>query len=834
MQDRNGNAQGGSLLPDTVKTLPYYSNRLLNKLGMLCGSKASLIEAPSGYGKTTAVRDFLKNAAAHGDQVCWFTAVEEEPTALYRRLCREIERIDARTGIRLREIDFPNAFTMGEACDALRSIECKRKTWLVLDDFQFLAAILPTPFLNALIDHGKDWLHIVVVSQVLGDEFLTAALGRGMFRITVSDLQWDIDDIRSFFKSEGTDVPIEVAAEIKSLTNGWIIAVLLQLRAWQEDRAVSDKAIMILMEHLVWNKMTSEQQDFYMRTSPLKTITIERIFKILKCDKLPAYVTKSLTLPFIRYIADQEVYELHAIMLEMVRKKRRERGGAFDRECMAYAGDILRDEGDIAGALDLYGQVSDYERILALDLSRFVCAEIGNRNFVDVALEIAKSCPVEIRRRYPLSMLCVAWSVRLLNNVTEFTKIMEELDGLLPETGLLRAEWLLLSAYMHFPRISDMAPIVSRAAYMFDNTCSRVIGPDAPWAFYEYLQVAMFHFEVGEADREADRLEEFLDIYSKLTGGHGKGADSLFRAEIAFFRCQTSRAEISAYKAIFSASSSQQKIVQIGAARLLAAVALVKADADGWKQAVSTMEHAASGAAQNTAVFRAFLEVVRGTVMAELNDFARIDEWMHSASFLACRLPTSIKRNALSVHALNLISQGDYARLIGLGQSLPIDKFSAFSKHIHFLYMAVGFASLGDIEQARAYLGCSAEIVLPDGLIHYIAGLSPMLRGLAEELVENSYPKFFGQYVQYKDNYISKWCTLHNAIVADDLPSCLTGREREIAELAAEGLRNHEIAGMLFVSENTVRAHLRAVYQKLDIDRRSKLAKVLRSCSTKK
>jgi len=45
--------------------------------------------------------------------------------------------------------------------------------------------------------------------------------------------------------------------------------------------------------------------------------------------------------------------------------------------------------------------------------------------------------------------------------------------------------------------------------------------------------------------------------------------------------------------------------------------------------------------------------------------------------------------------------------------------------------------------------------------------------------------------------------------------------------LAAEGLRNNEIAAKLFVSENTVRAHLRTIYQKLDIDRRAKLAQKL-------
>lgn len=57
--------------------------------------------------------------------------------------------------------------------------------------------------------------------------------------------------------------------------------------------------------------------------------------------------------------------------------------------------------------------------------------------------------------------------------------------------------------------------------------------------------------------------------------------------------------------------------------------------------------------------------------------------------------------------------------------------------------------------------------------------------------------------------------------------SGLTRREYEVALLAADGLRNNEIAEKLFVSENTVRAHLRSVFQKLDIDRRAKLAKKL-------
>lgn len=56
----------------------------------------------------------------------------------------------------------------------------------------------------------------------------------------------------------------------------------------------------------------------------------------------------------------------------------------------------------------------------------------------------------------------------------------------------------------------------------------------------------------------------------------------------------------------------------------------------------------------------------------------------------------------------------------------------------------------------------------------------------------------------------------------------LTERERDVAELAAKGLHNSEIAGMLYISENTVKRHLKSAFQKLNIDRRSRLVEMLR------
>jgi len=55
----------------------------------------------------------------------------------------------------------------------------------------------------------------------------------------------------------------------------------------------------------------------------------------------------------------------------------------------------------------------------------------------------------------------------------------------------------------------------------------------------------------------------------------------------------------------------------------------------------------------------------------------------------------------------------------------------------------------------------------------------------------------------------------------------LTASERRVAELAAEGLSNPEIAQALFVTRKTVETHLGSVYRKLGISGRGKLHRVL-------
>jgi DNA-binding NarL/FixJ family response regulator len=57
----------------------------------------------------------------------------------------------------------------------------------------------------------------------------------------------------------------------------------------------------------------------------------------------------------------------------------------------------------------------------------------------------------------------------------------------------------------------------------------------------------------------------------------------------------------------------------------------------------------------------------------------------------------------------------------------------------------------------------------------------------------------------------------------DESLQVLTPREREVFHLASEGLRNAEIASVLFLSEKTIKTHLRNIYNKLDLTSKAEL-----------
>ncbi|MEA4946985.1 MAG: LuxR C-terminal-related transcriptional regulator [Oscillospiraceae bacterium] len=815
----------------------YFSDRLRQKLNKLRSFPATIVEAPSGYGKTTAVRDFLESVLPPGTPVFWFTAADEAPASGFRRLYREIDKIDGSVGQRLMKIGYPNSATVGEASDALRSIGCRCETYLVIDNFQYIQQDVPRSLFSALIEHSGANLHIIMITQVLTRDMITVMESRVAYHITASDLRLDEGDIRHFYALSGADISAEEAGRIERYTEGWIIAVYLQLRFYRDRGAFSSDApgILSLMEHLVWDKLNEAQQMFLVRLSAFETVTIREACILNAFEALPEYAAEAMSNPFIRYDPSGQRYELHSILSELLIQKRRERGTAFERECLLRAGNLCRDAGKIPEALGFYWQIRDYERILALDFSDLIVENIGAVPFLEIALRIARDCPAEIRGNYILSMLRISWALLLNGEKAEYRKLLEELRPMLDadsEVGKKRqlGEWLLLSSFDMYPDLGKMTAVLKEAEPLFEGSCSQIILPSSPLCFGNYMMFTEFHLRPGEAELEAKALERYIAVYSRLTNGNGAGADALFRSALAYYRMDLGEAEILAYKAAYLAESSRQSIILLGAAHVLAEIAVQKGDVSGWQSAVSAMERAAASDAGINAAFRSSVDIVRGVLFCELQATNRIAGWLRAGEFSENHVLPSMLDTARFVHFTSLHFQGKYESMIGKTQAVfsASGSSSTLFDIIMYFLMAIGYMRISRNDEAQKCLEQAADMAVPDGLLLPFVAYSWLLEGLPDKLIEEKYPSLKDHFHVLKEQFQSGWYVLYQDICRGISPADLTEREAEVAKLAAEGMRKGEIAEKLCVSESTVRAHLRTIFQKLDIDRRAKLAEKLK------
>ncbi|TCB79497.1 response regulator [Acinetobacter sp. ANC 4173] len=67
----------------------------------------------------------------------------------------------------------------------------------------------------------------------------------------------------------------------------------------------------------------------------------------------------------------------------------------------------------------------------------------------------------------------------------------------------------------------------------------------------------------------------------------------------------------------------------------------------------------------------------------------------------------------------------------------------------------------------------------------------------------------------------------HDALPVD--MEALTNREKEILDLVAQGLSNREISEQLFVSRYTVESHIKHIYRKLSVSKRTKAVSAART-----
>lgn len=807
----------------------YFSQRLLHKLGGILVAPVTVVEAPSGYGKTTAVRDYLTDNLPEGIPVYRWSAIEDAPHASWQRLCQEIEQIDPSTGRKLLAAGFPRLLSAWEIAAMISDLRCDAPAVLVLDDFHLLQRELPRAVMSALVNYAGRNLHMVIITQTARPYPMSFLEQSGSHHIHTEDLRLDADDVRRYCRLCGIALSETEVNQLYGYTEGWIVALYLTVLQIQRGQgSFPGLSLLQLMESIVWENMSSQGKDLFLHIALFPGVTIEQISFLLQADSLPDSVFALLEeTSFVRYEAEERRYVPHAILREMLLRRLQAADVSTKASCYRRAGVWYEQAGDILNACSCYSKIRDYDAILSLPLTGLTLTRIDGVPFTRFAASLLADCPIEIKRKYPVALLRIAYALIGADQRQQAAGLLEEIrtyigqepDGV--ERRALVGEWELISAYLWFPDVVKMEPGIRQAAELIGGRC-RTLTSDEPFGFGLPLMI-FFHRTPGALDQEMHALSGVVDRLAGLTGVKS-GADILMQAEAALYRGRLAEAEPLCYQAAYLAQGSGQWTVRTGAVNQLAQLAVKRGSNNDLSQCIKQLEETVG----TDAVCPLVTQLLQTDYYMWLGATGSIPHWIRDGKEIFPDAPSWVQ-TYLSYYQIGiLLQEEDYVRLLGTAEAAILEcresGYLMVEIYMHIIAALANFKT-GRPEQAFFRVKTALAKARPDGIFLPFMEFKGELGDLVEraffELGERMPQELTSNGQLIADNWR---LLIRLSSESGTLPYGLTEREMEVATFAAKGSSNREIAAALYVSETTVKFHLRSVFSKLGINRRSKLA----------
>ncbi|NCB00081.1 MAG: hypothetical protein EOM70_12000, partial [Clostridia bacterium] len=236
--------------------------------------------APSGYGKTTAVLDWLGRSQ---QSAAWLSLdrQDNDPLIFWKYICQALSRVydpsismEARYVFSSPEL-FKNETHIRIIIEKMASLGSA--AFLVLDDIQDMTHPAIWDSLDYLIHYLPSNLHLVLISRVEPQlELAQLEIRDQLTRLTTEDLQFQHQEIVDFFQARALFLDDRETDLIELHSEGWAAALVAAALSMHENRFrngsrdVQVTSIATLDHYLykeVFSSWEPETQDFFLKTS---------------------------------------------------------------------------------------------------------------------------------------------------------------------------------------------------------------------------------------------------------------------------------------------------------------------------------------------------------------------------------------------------------------------------------------------------------------------------------------------------------------------------------------------------------------------------------------
>lgn len=390
----------------------FFSEALTGKLEKVKTCALSALEAPAGYGKTTAVRWLF----AEGDAtVRWYTSVEGMADNSFRWFIRQLGAVDETAARALEDLGYLNRSNAEQAAQILSELHPSEPLTLIFDNFQFALQSWQPQVLDALAKCGADGVRTVFISQNFGRlRDVLSILGDSVCYIRSRDLLLSERDIDTFARRLGIPATAEEIHAIHQKTDGWTAAVALYLENLRDALLESgSEGLDDLLSATFWQRLTEEQRRAMLRLCLFDQITPETLHALAPADLLPPEELTQLLrrAPLILYRETRKSYYPHELLSAFLRRRLAETDADFQSEVLRASAEVYRASGRTREAVSCYFRARHYASILACRLVCLITEQFDGATYTELARTVLRECPEDIQIQYPLSLLRLCYAL---------------------------------------------------------------------------------------------------------------------------------------------------------------------------------------------------------------------------------------------------------------------------------------------------------------------------------------------------------------------------------------------------------------------------------------
>jgi len=330
--------------------------------------------AGAGYGKTSAVHDFLR---VHKTAWAWIQLSERDNVGgrFWENYAHCVSKVNASLAAAFSKNGFPDTKEkLLHYKTIIRDYIVMEKRILVIDDFHCIEdpavlRVMEEGFFRNILPGTTVFLISRSISRINTADLLSRDR---IFNINENDFRFTENELAQYFRGIGVSFQPEGLREIMQDTEGWAFAINLIARSCQKApgyggyvRSAMKQNIFRLLEMEVWDGLSESLQIFFVRLSLIDHLSLDLIARLAGGDEeLIAGLEKQNA--YARQDTYINAYLIHPLFLEFLRTKQTLLTEEQKRETYAISGDWCANNGFIIDAIFYHKKTGNYQAILLI------------------------------------------------------------------------------------------------------------------------------------------------------------------------------------------------------------------------------------------------------------------------------------------------------------------------------------------------------------------------------------------------------------------------------------------------------------------------------------